>query len=870
MKPLYAKEIRLLQPAYLVALLLAIVPVWIFPSGPNDSPGGVAVVLFSFGAIMLALSPFGREFALGTFGLQLAQPEERRRIWRIKSGLLAAAMVSVFAVWSLSCAVRLETTSPKFIGSEVFLGGTLAAVLAFTGGLWTTLLWRQVSGAFWLTLGAPMLIGVVMHRADDWLIYRALGLYAVAGFWWARHLFIRAQDIPWTGGPELIVGRRGAAANPGARQFRPVAALFWREINLHQIALIGMPCLFLLHGWSALVRSLYDSRLSDTVQLILVATAALWLLVPFLVCAGSIAEERRLGTLAQGLSLPVSRRVQFGIKLGVALFIGGLLTPLLLITAEGIGQGIGSVFAVAGPAGSEEKVSVGHVAGIALLFLGLSFVCFYASTLARNVLQATGLAVACTIAIVLLAVLVFRPGPWMVPLPWRGLLIYYIGGLALIAALFWLAWRNFRTEFSSGQLWRSNALVICLALAGSALLTSAIYNRVWEFLTSTDPRPGPVQVLGSKPVLMQSYGGNALSVLLPDGRFWVDRFDYESGAPVFSWANNTGLRCTGHWSSLGGDEILPGSNWISVVANTRDTVAIRSDGTLWVSETPRQPGRNDGEQIRFEKEPPLVQVGSEKDWRVVVREHGSVSVTLLKQDGTLWRLGTNVYSAKVWAGLRSFVPRLLVSKADWDRIIGPSPLCAWTRDGSAWILRAPVGRETAQTNEMGVVLERAAYLDNSKWTSMAWFDWHCAGAREDGTLWAWQIESMLPTDIRKKFTGPHFARVGGDSDWASVAGNYGTLILRKTDGSIWRWTRRWEDRNATESPFTRPPVRLGSRHDWLAVAGGYGGGFSLGPDGALYFWWDRKDVNYYSEMDGCLAPPRKPAFIENIFGEASP
>ena len=56
MKPLYAKELQLLQPAYLTALLLAVVPVWLLPRNPYDSPESGALVPFIFGVAMLALS----------------------------------------------------------------------------------------------------------------------------------------------------------------------------------------------------------------------------------------------------------------------------------------------------------------------------------------------------------------------------------------------------------------------------------------------------------------------------------------------------------------------------------------------------------------------------------------------------------------------------------------------------------------------------------------------------------------------------------------------------------------------------------------------------------------------------------------------
>src|SRR6266852_4416904 len=96
MTPIVAKEIRLLLPAYVMALLLAIVPIWLLP--------GEAATIFSFcfGAVILAVSCLGREFALGTFPLLLVQPLERSRIWWTKIRVLAIAMITVMAAWLLS------------------------------------------------------------------------------------------------------------------------------------------------------------------------------------------------------------------------------------------------------------------------------------------------------------------------------------------------------------------------------------------------------------------------------------------------------------------------------------------------------------------------------------------------------------------------------------------------------------------------------------------------------------------------------------------------------------------------------------------------------------------------------------------------
>src|SRR5262245_59513206 len=103
MKTLVKKEARLLLPAFASAFLLAALPGRLLPSD-FGGPGPLGFGAFCFGAIMLALSPFGREFGLNTFTLILAQPSARTRIWWTKTAVLATALVTVLVVWWLSYA----------------------------------------------------------------------------------------------------------------------------------------------------------------------------------------------------------------------------------------------------------------------------------------------------------------------------------------------------------------------------------------------------------------------------------------------------------------------------------------------------------------------------------------------------------------------------------------------------------------------------------------------------------------------------------------------------------------------------------------------------------------------------------------------
>ena len=173
----------------------------------------------------------------------------------------------------------------------------------------------------------------------------------------------------------------------------------------------------------------------------------------------------------------------------------------------------------------------------------------------------------------------------------------------------------------------------------------AVYYRVWEFAMPTDGEHGPARIstattsgkyLWLFPAKLKGFGGTGLATVLPDGRLWTDRIAYE-----------------GEWlvDSLAGDQFVPGSNWVDGFTGSRDTVAIRADGTLWVSEKPRPPWHDD-KHPEASPPVPLVQFGVESNWQSVT----FYPTLLLKRDGTLWTWGTNDVNSKNYPGLLVYDP----------------------------------------------------------------------------------------------------------------------------------------------------------------------------------------------------------------------
>ncbi len=154
---------------------------------------------------------------------------------------------------------------------NLFITICLIATATFTGGLWTTLLLRQLAGAFWLTLLVPATLsgfsGIFLANSESsYLVIAVLsvviGVYSLAGFLFARWLFFRAQDVGWSGGviamPEWKFLSARAGTGGEVRTRKPVLALIKKEIQLQQGVLTGALGLLVLHAGTIALRVVHQ------------------------------------------------------------------------------------------------------------------------------------------------------------------------------------------------------------------------------------------------------------------------------------------------------------------------------------------------------------------------------------------------------------------------------------------------------------------------------------------------------------------------------------------------------------------------------------------------------------------------------------
>ncbi len=872
---LVKKEVRLLFPSWALAIVLATVQCF---TRPYDFY--VAILLF-FGLTIMALTTIGREVSLNAFSSLLAQPAERLRIWTVKLSVLALAFATVCLVWLVaffSACLRSGGDVLHQHGSyELVIAICLIAAATFTGGLWTTLLLRQVAGAFWLTLLVPVtlsgLSGIFLADSESDSLFiailsTAIGVYSLAGFLFARRLFFRAQDSGWSGGvinlPQWSFLFAGVGSRAVIRKRQPLTGLIKKEILLQQGVLTGAAFLFVLHA-SVIVLRVIHKFSDDSLGLALTSYVWIfWLMLPVLIGSLAVAEERRLGVMEGQLCLPVSRRRQFIAKAGLTLLLGTFLGGVLPVILESIGLTLGApgdAF-MSNHHPLDRWGVLGFLAATTVAAGVLTLICFFASSLVKSFLPAVGLGLVGSVALGFLAPAgLVRLCSWFIPMPVVPILVTVF---VLVVTVFWLTYLNFVRFREGWLLWRRHLIGFLCATILVCFGSTAVYYRAWEGLLPTEPAHSPARLSLAQPPTFDQETTDNLLVRLPDGRVW---FDHLSSRPTVGGLVGTlALAFNPLPHSAGPARYLAGTNWTKVSARYLDaifpngphnqarlegyteTVGLQADGTLWASQ------KSDPQQWTADQPQPL---DRESGWRQLAVNRDFTSVLLLKQDGTLWRWGTNGFAfgdwPGNWPGLSAFQPRRLGADADWAKIYSTpgSGFFARKTDGSFW----QVGSETNGVGQVRRVPNDyyGAFLA-AKYTSGAM--WGGSFVSTNGTWWV-----MFNSQPNRVFVGTPALQIGTETDWVAVANQGPLLVALKADGTLWLPVDY-----SKPNWINQPPVRLGTHHDWVAVTAVNEGVVSLAADGSLWLW---PNPFGYLQSELVLALPKGPQFIANIFEPAN-
>ena len=494
------KEVRALLPLWAFALVAPALLLFLSQTEGWGDGGFWAEAAFAAGCALLGTLSFGHEVNHRTFGLLLAQPEPRWKIYGRKQLVLFAALTTSLAAFGVA---GLVWGGPDFEATDTISRSKLAAqyllpfVCGWLGGPFLTLLLRHTlagivfSVAVPLTLWVGSVAGVAawlkLHgessegfdspgglisqlSVEEGLRLRLWSLLLLV-YWvvsgvggWL--LFQRMQVVDSTGRTLALPGRALSSLVRLARRLAPgrggmLGHLLPKELHLQQASFL-MTSLAVL-AWVAnvlakIARPEFDSsRYAIEMALIMMLTAT---------CIGALAcaEERSLGSLEWHLMLPITALKQWGVKCARAFVLSWVLAAGLPLVLIGITPA--SVFESAGLRIFEAN---GHLSDMVLLMFAASTIWtaagLYASTLTNTTVKAMLLAFGLTIGIGALAI--FAGGNsqprlpsvlaaailefWLEPFnPSREFLAHlattliYAQGVVLLAVLLTLGYRNFR------------------------------------------------------------------------------------------------------------------------------------------------------------------------------------------------------------------------------------------------------------------------------------------------------------------------------------------------------------------------------------------------------------------------------------------
>ena len=310
----------------------------------GDGPVGVvhhlieplSFLAFFLGIPLLATLALGNEFQHRTIPLLLSQPIDRMEIWGEKMSVSMVATLSAALVFWVSWRGALQQ-APE-LGMEA--GAWIIAMIA-SATLWT-LVARSTLGGMVLTGGVHYFFFIPLLFRPDWvpetITTRSIAAFLVLGYagvmlWLGRRTLARFQVTGGLAGDDLLMAGPSVMPEAWARWFRcrptgPVLNLVRKELRLLRPLWLITP--LGLAGWMYL-SMLGDNTKRGSVPAFIMVTAVTPLIA---VLAGtlSLGEERPSGMQSWHMTLPVSARRQWLIKLCTALFAGLVCSVLLPIS----------------------------------------------------------------------------------------------------------------------------------------------------------------------------------------------------------------------------------------------------------------------------------------------------------------------------------------------------------------------------------------------------------------------------------------------------------------------------------------------------------------------------------------------------------
>jgi alpha-tubulin suppressor-like RCC1 family protein len=350
------------------------------------------------------------------------------------------------------------------------------------------------------------------------------------------------------------------------------------------------------------------------------------------------------------------------------------------------------------------------------------------------------------------------------------------------------------------------------------------YGKLGTNDTSNRPTPVPT-FSGGANWKQVSCGRQYTTAIKTDGTLWI--WGYSQFGALGINIDTATSRPTPVTTFAGG------TNWKQVSGGYAQTVAIKTDGTLWAWGYGGH--GNLGTNDTTQRNTPVTTFAGGTNWKQVAS--GSIHVAAIKTDGTLWTWGNNDNGQ---LGINDTTKRstpvtTFLGGTNWKQVsCGLDHTAAIKTDGTLWTWGnnefGKLGINVAGTTN-GRTIPVTTFAGGTNWKQVACGQYNISAIKTDGTLWIWGSNSsgQLGTGDTNGITHrctPVTTFLGG-TNWKQVAGgmNFFTAAI-KTDGTLWTWGANYYGELGTQtnlaaltSRFT-PTTTLAGGNNWKQVSCG--------------------------------------------------
>jgi alpha-tubulin suppressor-like RCC1 family protein len=329
-----------------------------------------------------------------------------------------------------------------------------------------------------------------------------------------------------------------------------------------------------------------------------------------------------------------------------------------------------------------------------------------------------------------------------------------------------------------------------------------------------------------------------------DSSIWISLFAEHT--ELWTWGENTngalGENTTTSRSSPG-TTVTVSLTWKYVAGGNLYTVASKTDGTLWTWGD-NQYG-NLGDNSTTSRRSPITTIGGGTNWDNIAAGVGQTLA--IKTDGTLWTWGRNSYGQLADGTTTSRLSPGTVAGGgtNWNNVAsGDNHSLSTKTDGTLWVW----GQNTDGRLGDGTTTSRLSPVTTSgggtNWNNIAGGDKHSLATKTDGTLWTWGENALgrLGDNSTVDKSSP-VTTAGGGTNWNNVAGGNSFSVATKTDGTLWTWGAGFAGKlgDGTTTNRSSPGTTAGGGTTWDKVDCGFWHALATKTDGTLWTWGNADD-----------------------------